>query len=68
MFRIKIFIFRLKIEVFMYCTPPFYLLAEETCGKFCQKTDDQFGHYKCTLNGDKECLPGQPFGAISRVK
>ena len=67
MFKITIFLFRLKIELSTYCTPPFYLLLEETCGKFCQKRNNQFGHYNCTSNGDKECLPGEPTGVISRV-
>lgn len=30
----------------------------DTCTRFCRKRDDAFGHYRCLLSGDKECLPG----------
>ena len=53
----SVFRFRLTIGIATSCTPPFYL-REESCGQFCQARDDQLGHYTCTPNGDKECLPG----------
>ena len=52
------FMYRLTIELSEYCTPPFFLLGQ-TCSKFCQERDDQFGHYTCTGNGDKECRAGK---------
>ena len=28
------------------------------CGRFCEDTDDDTGHFTCNSNGDKVCLPG----------
>jgi len=29
-----------------------------TCMKLCRPRDDQFGHFTCDQNGNKECIAG----------
>ncbi|CAH0728713.1 unnamed protein product, partial [Brenthis ino] len=37
------------------CQPNYY---NTTCTTFCRPRDDKFGHYSCSVTGDKRCLPG----------
>lgn len=30
----------------------------DTCSKICAPRDDHFGHYTCTSDGQRACLPG----------
>lgn len=42
-------------RVRVLCQPNYY---NTTCTTFCRPRDDKFGHYSCTPDGDKHCLPG----------
>lgn len=42
-------------RVRVLCQPNYY---NTTCTTFCRPRDDKFGHYSCTAEGDKRCLPG----------
>lgn len=42
-------------RVRVLCQPNYY---NTTCTTFCRPRDDKFGHYSCTSEGDKRCLPG----------
>ncbi|CAB3249637.1 unnamed protein product [Arctia plantaginis] len=42
-------------RVRVLCQPNYY---NTTCTTFCRPRDDKFGHYSCTDEGDKRCLPG----------
>ncbi|XP_017780565.1 PREDICTED: protein jagged-1b isoform X2 [Nicrophorus vespilloides] len=46
---------RLTYRVRVQCDSHYY---NTTCTKFCRPRDDQFGHYRCDANGDKECISG----------
>ncbi|XP_076318763.1 uncharacterized protein LOC143229831 [Tachypleus tridentatus] len=39
----------------VHCDDNYY---GEACAKVCRPRDDKFGHYRCSSNGDKVCLPG----------
>ncbi|KAF9406250.1 hypothetical protein HW555_013309, partial [Spodoptera exigua] len=42
-------------RVRVLCQPNYY---NTTCTTFCRPRDDKFGHYSCTAEGAKRCLPG----------
>ncbi|XP_047034069.1 protein serrate [Helicoverpa zea] len=42
-------------RVRVLCQPNYY---NTTCTTFCRPRDDKFGHYSCSPDGDKRCLPG----------
>lgn len=46
---------RLTYRVRVQCDSHYY---NATCTKFCRARDDKFGHYRCDMNGDKECIHG----------
>lgn len=45
----------LAYRVRVTCQPNYY---NTTCTTFCRPRDDKFGHYTCSAQGDKHCLPG----------
>ncbi|XP_053613363.1 protein serrate isoform X1 [Plodia interpunctella] len=45
----------LAYRVRVLCQENYY---NTTCTTFCRPRDDKFGHYSCTGDGDKQCLPG----------
>lgn len=45
----------LAYRVRVTCQPNYY---NTTCTTFCRPRDDKFGHYTCSTQGDKHCLPG----------
>lgn len=45
----------LAYRVRVTCQPNYY---NATCTTFCRPRDDKFGHYTCSAQGDKHCLPG----------
>ncbi|XP_045532882.1 protein serrate-like [Pieris brassicae] len=45
----------LAYRVRVLCQPNYY---NTTCTSFCRPRDDKFGHYSCSPQGDKRCLPG----------
>ncbi|KAI5634562.1 EGF-like domain-containing protein [Phthorimaea operculella] len=45
----------LAYRVRVTCQPNYY---NATCTTFCRPRDDKFGHYSCSPQGDKRCLPG----------
>ncbi|KAJ2944729.1 hypothetical protein O0L34_g4091 [Tuta absoluta] len=45
----------LAYRVRVTCQPNYY---NTTCTTFCRPRDDKFGHYSCSPQGDKRCLPG----------
>ncbi|RZF46822.1 hypothetical protein LSTR_LSTR008054 [Laodelphax striatellus] len=46
---------RITYRVRVQCAANYY---NATCQTFCRPRDDNFGHYKCSTNGDKECIHG----------
>ncbi|XP_066997092.2 protein jagged-1b [Anabrus simplex] len=46
---------RITYRVRVQCDQHYF---NHTCTKFCRPRDDKFGHYRCDVNGDKECIPG----------
>lgn len=46
---------RITYRVRVHCAVNYY---NSTCTKLCRPRNDQFGHYNCDRNGDKECIPG----------
>ncbi|XP_049960051.1 protein jagged-1b [Schistocerca serialis cubense] len=46
---------RITYRVRVQCDSHYFNL---TCTKFCRPRDDKFGHYRCDVNGDKQCIDG----------
>ncbi|GBM32629.1 Neurogenic locus protein delta [Araneus ventricosus] len=45
----------LRIKYRVFCKPHYY---GEACETLCRDRDDRFGHFYCSENGTKICLPG----------
>ena len=48
---------RLEMRLKVFCNENFY---GPDCTLYCRPQDDATGHYSCTENGKKICLPGKP--------
>lgn len=45
----------MSYEFRVTCDPHYY---GNGCANLCRPRDDKFGHYSCSLQGDRVCLPG----------